>query len=288
MSLTDPRFLAKLESLHLLARRVIGGELAADRRSKKMGSGIHFADYAQYQPGDDYRLIDWKIYARLNHLVLKLFELEEDVSIHLILDISRSMEAKLDLAVQLTAALGYIALSNQDRLTIYGLCDKLKPIMETSHGKNAIMKMLMELDKVEVAGSDSCFNEAVRLHQSQHSRHAVVVVLSDFFFPGGYQEGLRLLRYAKHDVFCLQVLDPQETSCDLQGDLELNCVETGVTRQITIGPQERQRFIEVVEEWNRGLEHSCSRYEMGFMRAQTDTAFEDIIQNLLRRGGLVT
>jgi uncharacterized protein (DUF58 family) len=288
MSLTEPRFLSCLESLYLLARKVIGGELAADRRSHKRGSGIHFADYAEYQFGDDYRQIDWKIYARLETLVLKLYELEEDVSIHILLDISSSMEAKFLYARQLAAALGYIALSNQDRLTMYGLADGLSPLMETSHGKGAIMKLLHTLEVAQCTGKATRFKESVQNFCVRHTKPSVVVVISDFFFPTGYQEGLHLLRSARNEVYCIQVLDPSELGCDHHGDVEFECVESGATKLLTLGPEERQRFAQIVENWNRELASCCARYELGFQQALSSIPFEQVIQHLLRRGGLIS
>ena len=119
--LTDPSFIKKLDSLYLLARKVLSGSLQADRKSSKKGTGITFADYAEYYLGADYRSIDWRVFAKFENLVIKLFEVEEDATIYILLDHSRSMASKFDYARQLTAALGYIALNCLDRLAVYGL-----------------------------------------------------------------------------------------------------------------------------------------------------------------------
>ena len=92
--LTDPAFIRRLDSLYLLARKVLGGSLQAERRSTHKGTGITFADYAEYYYGADYRAIDWRVYARFDSLVIKLFELEEDATVYLLVDSSRSMESK--------------------------------------------------------------------------------------------------------------------------------------------------------------------------------------------------
>ena len=105
---TDSAFIRRLESLYLIARRVLGGSLQADRKSTRKGTGITFADYAEYSLGDDYRAIDWRVYARTEDLVIKLFEIEEDTTIYLLLDCSHSMASKFTEARQLAAALGYI------------------------------------------------------------------------------------------------------------------------------------------------------------------------------------
>ena len=154
----------------------------ADRRSEKKGSGITFADYAEYRFGDDYRSIDWNIYGRLEELVVKLFELEEDVNIYILLDCSRSMERKFDYIRQIAAALGYIALNNLDKVILYGLSGDLRTLLEPSHGRGKILPFLQALEDASLFGSDTDFNGCTRAFQVRHRRRGVVLVLSDFLF----------------------------------------------------------------------------------------------------------
>ena len=285
--LTDPEFVKRLETLFLLARKVLGGTLRADRKSEKKGSGILFADHSEYSFGDDYRSIDWNIYARFETLVVRLYELEEDTSIYILLDLSHSMRTKSEYARKLAAALGYIALSNADRLAIYSLSDNLQTVMETCHGRGRTFPMLRSLEAAQCYGRDTRFSRCMRSFKSISRRRGVCVLISDFFTPGGYQDGLSILQWCKHDVFCLQVLDPAELSCPWKGDIELECVETSARRQITISPVEAARYVQVVADWNNDLQRECARREIGFARARIDVPFEDIIQKILRRGGLV-
>ncbi len=287
MSLTDPDFIKKLETLYLLARKVLGGDLKADRKSQRKGAGIIFSDYSEYVFGDDYRSIDWTIYARLEQLVVKLFELEEDVPVFLLLDISRSMEAKLDYAKQLTAALGYIALNNLDKLAVYGITENLTPLFQLGHGRARSIPFLRTLNDVSCAGSDTDFTQSLRQFQSRYKRAGICVLISDFFTPHGYEEGLKFLRWAKHDVYCLQVLDPLEMTCDWRGDVEMECVETHARRRITVSPREVERYEIALREWNQALERECGRRKIGFARTTTEIPFEHVIQTILRRGGLI-
>jgi len=285
--LTDPAFIRKLEMLSMLTRKVLGGNLKADRKSSKKGAGINFADYTEYNYGDDYRNIDWNIYARLESLVIKLFELEEDVRIFLFLDISNSMATKLFYAKKLTAALAYIALNNMDRLTIYGIADGLRPLLIPCHGRNKIFPMLEVLQQAGVSGRDTDLNECIQTFQLRHQQPGVCVVISDFFVPGGYRQALDLLRWSKHDVFCLQVLDPAELRCEWRGDVDFECVETGRCRQVTISPVEAAKFANAMQDWNDDLRTECARKGIGYVQTSIAIPFEDIIQNILRRGGLV-
>jgi uncharacterized protein (DUF58 family) len=287
MRLDDPKFLARLESLYLLARRVIGGSLAADRRSHKKGSGINFADYSEYQYGDDYRNIDWNIYARLETLVIKLFELEEDVSIHIFLDVSHSMQKKIDYAKQIAAAIGYIALCNQDKIIIDTIDDKLNYLIEPCRGKGKVMTLLKSLENITLSGKDTKFNEAIEQFQRRQKQSEVCVVISDFLFPEGYKQGLQKMKYKKNDIYCIQILDEEEMTCNYLGDLEIECIETGKKRKLTIGPNEQLKYNELIRRWNENLYKECSKYEIGYIQAFTSKPFDEIIRDILSKGGLI-
>ncbi|MDP6438985.1 MAG: DUF58 domain-containing protein [Candidatus Brocadiia bacterium] len=287
MLLTDPEFIKQLEGLFLLARKVLGGSLRADRKSDKKGTGINFADYAEYRFGDDYRNIDWNVYGRLETLMIKLFELEEDIAIYVLIDTSRSMAQKHEYAAKLCAALGYIALNNADRLVIYGFADSLDTVLRPCHGRAKIFPMLRALERTTCEGPDTCFTESLKAFYAQPNRRGVCVVVSDFLIPGGYVEGLNFLRWAKHDIFCIQVLNPDELVCPWKGDIELECVETHRRYRTTVTPSRAAQFAQRFREYNQTIAAECARREIGFAAATTDVPFEAVVQRILREGGLV-
>ena len=284
---TDPAFIRRLESLYLLARKVLGGSLQADRKTTRKGAGITFADYAQYNLGDDYRSIDWRIYAKFENLIIKLFELEEDATIYILLDASRSMESKFLYARQLAAALGYIALNTLDRLCVYGLADHLNPILDPCRGRGNAIKFLTGLEEAETFGQDTDFTTCCREFQARRKRKGVVIVISDFLYPSGYDDGLKFLQWHRHDVFCLQVQDEQDQRCDWKGDVNLHCIETGQTQRLTISPSEARAYEQAVRDWNEGLRQACARRNIGLASTTPAVPFEGVIQEILRRGGLV-
>ncbi len=285
--LTDPAFIRRLDSLYLLARKVLGGSLQADRKSTQKGTGITFADYSEYYFGADYRAIDWRVYGRFETLMVKLFELEEDATVYLLVDSSRSMESKYLYTRKLAAALGYIALKSLDRLAVYGLADSLEPLLGTCRGSAKTLSFLRALDGATTFGGDTRFSNCARVFQTRHRRRGLVIVLSDFLFPEGFEEGLRYLQFHKHEVYCLQVQDENDTRCDLKGDVDLECVETGNRKRVTISPREARKYESVVADWNESLRQSCARSGIGLTSTNTDQPFEAVIQELLRRGGLV-
>jgi uncharacterized protein (DUF58 family) len=284
---TDPSFVRRLESLYLLARKVLSGSLQADRKTTRKGAGITFADYAEYRLGDDFRSIDWRIYAKFESLIIKLFELEEDATIYLLVDGSRSMESKFRYARELAAALGYIALNSLDRLCVYGLADTLRPVVEPCRGRGKAMGMLKALEEMETFGGDTDFTLCAREFQARRKRKGVVIVISDFLFPGGFEEGLKYLQWHRHDLYCLQVQDDGDRRCDWKGDATLECVETGQTRRITVTPAEARAYEAAVAGWNESLREHCARSRIGLASTGPEVAFDTVIQEILRRGGLV-
>jgi hypothetical protein len=114
-----------------------------------------------------------------------------------------------------------------------------------------------------------------------------VIVLSDFLFPEGFEEGLRYLQFHGHDVYCLQIQDANDTQCTWKGDVELECVETLNRKRVTISPREARMYEQAVVDWNEGLRSFCARSGIGLAYTTTDPPFETVLQDILRRGGLV-
>ncbi|MEX0885617.1 MAG: DUF58 domain-containing protein [Phycisphaeraceae bacterium] len=286
--LTDPAFISRLESLYLVARKVLGGQLQADRRTVRKGSGITFADYAEYAPGDDHRSIDWRVYGRLEQLLIKMFEVEQDMTLYVLLDASPSMAAKFDTARQLAAALGYIALNNMDRLIVHTMADDLRLLVEPSYGRAAVLPFLEALETAGTFGHDTRFDTCARNFALRHRRRGMVLVISDFFFPSGFEQGLQRLSYHGHDLFCLQIQSLEEQRCDLKGDVELECVETGATQQVTVTAREAAAYEQAVHDWNASLRTACARRGIGLVHTTSDVPFDHVVQSILRRGGLLT
>lgn len=283
---TEPGFIRRLETLYLVARRVLGGSLNADRKSTRKGTGITFADYAEYHRGDDYRAIDWRVYARTEELVIKLFEMEEDATIYLLLDCSHSMKSKFLEAKQLAAALGYIGINCLDRIVVYGMADKLTPILEPSRGKGAVIPFLRSLEEAETFGSDTDFTTCIKNLQARHRKKGMVLCVSDFLYPSGFTSGLQLLQGLKHDVYCLQIHDSADLNCELKGDVELECIETKARNKVTITPKEAKAYQQALAEWNENLRKECSKRGIGHLTTTSKDRFESTVTNIIRKGGL--
>lgn len=286
----DEAFLKRLEYLFLVSRRVFTGRMRAERRSRKRGSGIEFADHRDYSAGDDLRYIDWSVYGRLDRLLLRLFEEEEDLHIYLLVDCSASMAApeKFDYAIKLTAALAYVGLAKLDRVSIvpFGGGAEGKARVPASRGKNNIFKVLDYLDHLEPSGPTNLLR-SVETFVHQTRRPGLALVLSDFFADEGYAEALNLLRYHRHEPTVLQILDPRDADPPLLGDVELYDVETSALRDVTLTESAvrayRERFAQYCDELNT----YAHGHGMLYFKASIDVPFDELVLQLLRRGGLV-
>src|SRR4051794_13911336 len=146
-------FLQKLEYLSLVSRRVFRGQILAQRRTMQLGGGIEFADHRDYTPGDDFRNIDWNVYARHDELLLKRFQEEEDLHVYILLDSSKSMAlgrpSKFDFARQVSAALAYIALADLDRVAVVGFAGEIVSDFPLTRGKSRILSLLKYLEGLQ-------------------------------------------------------------------------------------------------------------------------------------------
>jgi len=195
--------MARLDSLDVLSRKILQGKLQGERRSKRRGQSVEFADHRPYVAGDDLRFVDWNIYGRLEQLFLKLFLEEQDLTVHILLDTSASMgtgdPSKERFTKKLAAALGYISLVNNNRLTLSLFGDGLRAQLPNLRGRNYLPHMA-ELLLGTACDGFSDFEKACREAAAGRLGTGVTVVVSDFLFKQGYESGLRRLIGDKYDL----------------------------------------------------------------------------------------
>lgn len=289
--LFDERFLKTLEHLHMVSRKVFSGALRAERRTRKVGSGIEFADHRTYARGDDFRYIDWNLYGRLDRLLLRLFEEEEDLHIYVLVDVSDSMAIgqplpKLHYAMQVAAALTYVGLANLDRVAIIPFADRLIDRLPPSRGKNRIFRVFDFLQNCDIGGR-TLLAECMKAFVTQNKRKGLAVVISDFYDPSGFEQGINTLRYHKFEPFVLQVYDIREASPKLHGDLALVDCETGDTREVTVSRSLLEAYEREHEKYCKELEDYCTKYAMPFFRTHTSIPFDELVLKIFRSGGFL-
>lgn len=289
-TLFDDRFLKTLEHLHMVARKVFTGALRAERRTRKVGSGIEFADHRTYARGDDFRYIDWNLYGRLDRLLLRVFEEEEDLHIYILVDVSDSMAIgtppKLHYAMQVGAALSYVGLANLDRVSIIPFSDRLLGRLPPSRGKNRIFRVFEFLRSCEIGGQTQ-LAECMKAFVAQNKRRGLAVVISDFYDPDGFEQGINTLRYNKFEPFVLQVYDQREADPELHGDLTLVDCETGDSRDVTISKSMLEAYRREHDKYCAELEQFCSARAMPFFRTHTAIPFDELVLKIFRAGGFL-
>lgn len=289
-SLLSPEFMGKLEQLELIARRLLMGRFKGDRLSKRKGTSVEFADHRHYVVGDDFRFLDWNLYARLNKLFIRLYQEEEDLQLNILVDVSKSMDfgnpTKLYYAKQVAAALAYIGLVNMDRVILGGLSDKYIPGPRTLRGRKSMPRVLEFLEGLEPAQQGS-LAEAVRSFCIQSGSRGIVVLLTDFLDKAGFEEPLRMLLARRMECYVIQVLAPEEIDPSIQGDLKLIDVEDDDLAEITITPALITRYRKNLAAYQSAISTYCRQRGMQFMSTSTSEPFDKLVLSQLRKRGLV-
>jgi len=288
--LFEPEFLAKLEQLTLLSHRLYRSGIRGERRSSTLGRGVEFADHRSYHVGDDYRYIDWHIYSRLDRLFVKLFSEEEDVTVHLLVDASRSMgwggPSKLDYAIRVAAALGYIGLANLDRVAAVAFSDRLMRTLPALRGRPAVFRLFRFLGEIASQGRSN-LAAAVAEYAIRTHRRGVLVIISDLMLPDGVAAGLRLARAYRFEPFVVHLLSDDELAPVLTGDLRLVDSETGAAVEVTADAATAATYARARDRYFTEIEQACLRYQVEYLRAATSIPFDDLVLRYLRAGGLI-
>jgi uncharacterized protein (DUF58 family) len=278
-------FLAQLERLSLLSRRVFRGRVKGERRSLRRGHSVEFCDYRAYGVGDDLRYVDWNIYGRLDRLHVKLFVDEEDLCLHLIVDASASMNfgtpTKLDSAVRIAAALGFVGLVNLERVGIGVLRDRVAEGWPPTRGRNQVPGLLDFLGRVEPSGSTS-LNEGLANYAARSRQAGLAVVISDLLDPAGYESGIRALLERRFDVHLVHVLSPEEMNPELAGDLRLVDSETGEMRELSMDGDAVRSYRERLRQFLERADTFCRTKEIGYHRIVSDAPIEEFVLAQLR------
>jgi len=294
MSLFDEMTLRKLEQLSLIADRVRVGVMKGDRRSRKRGSSVEFADYRNYVQGDDLRRLDWNIYARLERPFIKLLEEEEDLAVHLLLDCSGSMAwppdnpetHKLNYGLRLTGALGHIGLSGGDLVQVVLLQGDSSRRWGPFRGRQNSLRLFQFLESATAAGPTN-LNLSLRQYAQRARRPGLIFILSDLFSPDGYQDGLTALQSRGYEVGLIHILSPDEVAPEAGGDLKLVDVETSQQTEISLDQATLALYQERLQGWQTEIAAHCRRRQIHYIPVVTDLAWDKLILQTIRAAGVV-
>ena len=288
--LLEPEFLHKLEQLELVSKKIFVGRMKGERKSKRRGSSVEFADHRQYSVGDDLRHIDWNVYGRLDKLFLKLFLEEEDLHFYTLLDTSMSMDfgepTKLHYGKQVAAALAFIGLVNHDRVMLDTFSSGLDAGMNSVRGRSQMYRIVGYLDKLGASGA-SDLTAAAKSFAIKHPGKGVVVVISDFLDKRGYEPALRYLLARNMDIYVVHILSQEEVEPELVGDLRLVDAEDDDMAEITVSAPLLRRYKDNLNAFVGGMKEWCTKRGITYIFTTNQNPFDKLILNYLRERGLV-
>ena len=289
-ALLDPLFLHKLEQLELVSKKIFVGRMKGERKSKRRGSSVEFADHRNYSVGDDLRHIDWNVYGRLDKLFLKLFLEEEDLHFYTLLDTSLSMDfgepTKLHYGKQVAAALAFIGLVNHDRVVVDTFGANLDVGLSGIRGRSQMHRVVSHLDKIQATGA-SDLTAAVKSFAIKHSGKGIVVLISDFLDKNGYEPALKYLLARNMDIYVIHVLSQEEVEPELVGDLRLVDAEDDDETEISVSAPLLARYKANLNAFVGGMKEWCTQRGITYIFTTNHNPFDKLILNYLRERGLV-
>ena len=289
-ALLSADFVHKLDALAILSRRLVSGPVGGTRRAQRTGSSLEFSDFRTYAPGDDYRRIDWNVYARLDRLFLRLFDAEESLSLTLILDCSASMgfgmPTKLALCCRIAAAMAYVALGSSDRVSVAASHDHLDAYLSAVSGRSAVWKVWDFLERLDARG-DTDLNRSLDQVARRVGRNGLSVVFSDLLVTGGYRDGLMRLLASGAELCVVQVLAPEEIDPDEAGDWEFVDSEGGPTVSVSLSAAVRDEYRRRLARLTDEVQSFCARHGAQFLQLSSAVSVEDVVLRLLRRAQIL-
>lgn len=287
----DLSIIEKLEKLRLFAKRIKIGGTIGERKSPKVGRGSEFADYRSYQIGDELRYIDWNIYARLEKFLIKLFEEEEDLDIHILLDSSSSMRfgnpSKLFYGKKLSLAFAYLGLSSWEKVKFASFQENINNIISLERKREHIFN-LFNLLKIIKPNGITDLNNVLKQYISWQKRRGILIIISDFFSPTGYKEGFSLGRYKKFSIYAIQILGEEEINPNFKGDLWLVDTETNERKEVFIDENLIEIYKKELDKSLKELEDFTLKYGIEYLRTATSLPVEDLLLKYLRISGWIT
>jgi uncharacterized protein (DUF58 family) len=282
------RTLAAVRDLELAARMAVDGVRLGRHTSRRTGAGLEFSQYRSYQPGDDLRRIDWKLFGRSDRYFVREAESETSITVRIILDATGSMEhtedgiSKFDYARFLAAALALLAVRQGDAIGLYTLSDgavrTLRPRREASH----LHRILHTLERITPSGRWPVWSSLERALMPDPER-GITIVIGDFHEHGDeIRASVRRLTGAHHDVVCFQIVGDTELSFGYSGTVTLEEIETGRRIDLdaaVVRPEAVERFQRTLQALQRDLEERGAT----FMPCLLSQPFEAPLREYLAR-----
>ncbi len=279
-------FLRELDRFELILKKRVHAQYQGNRETRFAGSGLTFKDYKEYADGDDFRQIDWKIYSRTDKLYVKRYEEERNMTVHIIVDASASMDfgkktTKFEFAAMLGLGFAYLALKNNERFEFSTFSEELNPF-KARKGMANLLQIVSRLQETKVSGK-SQFAQSLESYKKLITSKSLIIVISDFLYPVAEIQNT-LLRFKNSEVIALQVLDPLEQSFAVEGDLILRDAETNVKMRTYVTRRVQQQYRAQMDEHSAKIAELAASGGFRFLTVTTDKPvfdafFEAFYQN---------
>lgn len=278
-------FLRQLDRFSLIINKRITSNYIGDRESRDTGRGLIFRDHTIYEPGEDFRSVDWKVYGRTDKLFVKRYEEERNLTVHVVVDFSASMgfgthTTKAEFAGMLGVGFAYLAMKNNERFVLSTFSDGLE-VFKARRGRAQLASMLDYLNKKKPKGVSN-LDASLANYKKMIDSRSYVVIISDFLYPVEEIERA-LFRFKHHEVVLIQVLDEMERDLKLEGDFRLQDLETDEEMRTYINPFGRKQYHEMLEKHIAEIKRACDAVGAKFYSANTGQNVFDVFYDILGR-----
>lgn len=260
--------LKKVRLVEIKTRGMVNQIFSGEYHSVFKGRGMEFSEVREYQFGDDVRSIDWNVSARFGHPFIKIFEEERELTVMLLVDLSRSGQfgsgpsLKNEIATEICAVLSFSAIRNNDKVGLILFTDRIEKFVPPRKGRAHILRIIRELISFEPSGSGTSIRAALEYFHHVNKKRSIAFLISDFV-DEGYEKILRIIS-RKHDVVAVEISDPREKELPAAGLINLTDAETG--RERWIDTTDRS----VREQFRKHWEQRGERRRQLFLRSRVD------------------
>ncbi len=284
MSLLSPSLMARLASLQVNSRYRLVGRFGGEHTSRRYGNTVDFADFREYHPGDDFRRIDYHVLARLDQVLIKLYEADDDITVRILIDISGSMAigGKLDQAKRLAAAIGFISLTAHDSVTVHAFPSKTAA--PRFSGRASVPALMSYLEGLQAAGRTPLSDAAGSL-LSQSSVPGITVLISDLLTP--QWQNLVRLRAGGSDLLVVHVVCDEDLDPQYAGDLELVDREEGKRLTVSVTEEVARSYRARVTSWRDQVTAATGSSGGTYMLVDAKEDVEDLLLRSWRQAGVL-
>jgi len=274
----DTDFFNQLNRFSLMVRKRVSSVYAGSRRSVLQGKGIEIVGYREYMPGDDIRTIDWRVYGRTDKLYIRKFEEEKNVTTHILLDSSKSMDfssngiTKFDYAAMLACGFGYLVTRENEKFAISTFGENID-INPPKRGRGFLLHTIDKLNQIQLDGKTR-FDHCTMQYEKMIRSKSIVIVISDFLTD---LDSIRagLYRLSANDLIIISVFDPAEYNLTIGGDVKLYDMETGEVRKTYISPKLKEEYRTLLDNHFGGIRGTCMHIGADFFSFGTNVPIFD-------------